>query len=108
MRLLLVSGPGNASTIATGLSLMKRGYAVYFAQPCRITLSPYSPILGLMAEETQWRGRWAMSDMEMIKRCDGIYMCSGWIEEPICKVHLECAKNANRQLFFEGVTEPRD
>lgn len=108
MRLLLVSGPATGATVAAGLNLMRRGYAVYFAQPVRINLSPYGPILALMGEDTQWRGRWNVNDIEMIKRVDGVYMCKGWVNEQICNVHMECAKNSNKQLFFEGLTEPRD
>lgn len=107
MKLLLVSGPATTATVAIGLLLMKKGYAVYFAQPVRMNLSPYGPILALMNEDTQWRGRWNTNDIEMISRVDGVYMCKGWVNEPICGVHKECAVNAGKQLFFEGVTEPR-
>jgi hypothetical protein len=108
MKLLLVSGPPNTATVAAGLTLMKKGYCVYFAQPVRLDLSPYGPILNLIGEDTQWKGRWNVNDIEMIKRVDGVYMCKGWTNEPICNVHMQCAKNGNKQLFFEGVTEPRD
>lgn len=108
MKLLLVSGPPTTATVAAGLQLMKKGYAVYFAQPVRLNLSPYGPILNLMGEDTQWRRRWNTNDIEMISRVDGVYMCHGWVNEPICAVHKECALNIRKQLFFEGVTEPRN
>jgi hypothetical protein len=108
MKLLFVSGPDAPSTIASGLMLMKKGYAVYYGQPLRIKLSHYAPLLQIISEDNQWRMRWNVSDMEMIKRCDGIYMCEHWTKESLCNVQMSYAKNLNKQVFFEGLAEPRE
>ena len=108
MKLLLISGPNTADTMAAGLRLMKRGYAVYYAQPLRINLSNYGPILHNLIDQTEWRMKWNLNDVEMVKRCDGVYMCHGWGTESLCKVHMNLAKNINKQVFFENVAEPRD
>lgn len=108
MKLLFVSGPDSPATITAGLELMKRGYAIYYGQPTRINLSPCGPLLSLMSEDTQWRVRWNMCDMELIKRCDAIFMCNNWTKESLCNVQMNYAKNRRKQVFFEGFAEPRE
>ena len=47
-------------------------------------------------------GRWIDGDLEMVRRCDAIYMLSNWIDSKGAKLELEEAKKTGKTIFYEG------
>lgn len=48
---------------------------------------------------------WLEGDLEMLKRCDAIYMLTNWQESEGAKQEIKLAKSLNKEILFERGTE---
>ena len=52
-----------------------------------------------------WK-RWLEGDLEMVRRCDAIYMLSNWRDSKGAKLELEEARKVGKKIFYETKPPP--
>jgi len=48
-----------------------------------------------------FKNMWREGDLELVRRCDAIYMLEGWEQSEGAKQELELAKELNLDVFYE-------
>ena len=56
---------------------------------------------GLLDNPVADHNFWIEGDLEILKRCDAIYMTTGWESSKGSKKELELAKELGLEIFFE-------
>ncbi len=56
---------------------------------------------GLLPDKDDDCNLWINGDLEILSRCDAIYMLSNWKDSKGAKLELECAKDFGLEIFYE-------
>lgn len=60
----------------------------------------------IAAQPTYWRLKINDMELELLKRCDAVYLCSDWKESDKAKVAMNLARQYSKQILIEGIAEP--
>jgi len=52
-----------------------------------------------------WDSVWLEGDIEILKRCDAIFMVKGWEKSTGATAELKVAKAQGMEIYFEGITQ---
>lgn len=107
MYVIYIAGPYNAPTKeevqknieharAAAVRLIKAGYAV---------ICPHLNTAGLEDAISDQQIFYRMS-VELLTRCDGIYLLKGWSESKGAKIEMNVAVGLNMDIYAEGIKEP--
>lgn len=77
------------------LQLWKRGWAV-------ICPHANTVFMGFVGDERDGSNIFLLGDLEILKRCDAIYMLNNWRASSGAKGELELAKKLNLEVYYEA------
>lgn len=100
MKLIFVSGPSSA-VLPAALHLLMDGHAVYIPG----TDNQVFKVL-VQNNSSYWRRKVDACEQILLSRCDGLFLCDGWKDNPESVKHFNAAKQLNKAIYLEGWTEP--
>ena len=100
MKLIFISGH-ESEALAAALYLMTEGHAIYVP-------GIHNKVLKVLIKgnPSYWRRKVDYCEQTILSRCDGVFLCEGWRENPESVKHFNAARQLNKAIYLEGVSEP--